>query len=86
MKFGTLRSRIVTQQDTQQTGVYKTLVEIPDAELPAFDRRSWLLKYAQDLFVNAAQTTGLPINEGLWFIDVEPLVQAIYGLPERIRN
>ena len=86
MHLGTLTSVMVTRQDLNQIGAYEIEIDIPDIELPDHDRRGFLLTFIADCFRQASVDTGLPLNEKIWTLELDPTIAIIYSLHQRYRS
>ena len=86
MKLGTLRSVMVTRTDLNEVGQYEYEIEVPEAELPLFDRYGFLKTWIIDSIRQASVDTGLPLNEKIWTFTVDPTAVILYGLKEWYRS
>lgn len=84
MHLATIYSYPVTRNDTNTSGIYEMEVEIDEMELrfaPHKKESAALLiaEYAQKM----ARTTGLPLNQGLYYAVVDKTIADSIGLPQR---
>lgn len=84
MLVATVYSYPVTRDDTGETGQYESEVYFDEMELRLMhNKKETIVLRIAEHAKKMAMATGLPLNQGLYYADMDPTVAESVGLPRR---
>lgn len=83
MHIATIRSRIVTKLDNDETGYFVTQVQVSMRDAAASgDPKGFIQKTISEHLAVAIHSTGLPLNEGLWEVEFSQFALNNFSFPK----